>query len=76
MRYIDNLGQVAKSYPANPNGSINGLTGFTNDDGRFTIMMPHPERVFLSKQWSWKPDDWHHEETPWMKLFTNAFHQL
>ncbi len=76
MRYIDNLGQVANSYPANPNGSINGLTGFTNDDGRFTIMMPHPERVFLSKQWSWKPDDWHHEETPWMKLFTNAFHQF
>ncbi len=76
MRYIDNEGNTTVSYPSNPNGSIEGLTGFTNTDGRFTIMMPHPERVFLSKQWSWKPDNWNHEETPWMKLFRNAYHQL
>ena len=63
---------LLKATPANPNGSVDGLTGFANDDGRFTIMMPHPERVFLSKQWSWKPDDWNHEETPWMMLFKNA----
>ena len=72
LRYINNNHHVAENYPANPNGSIDGLTGFANDDGRFTIMMPHPERVFLSKQWSWKPDDWNHEETPWMMLFKNA----
>ncbi len=72
LRYINNNHHVAESYPANPNGSVDGLTGFANDDGRFTIMMPHPERVFLSKQWSWKPDDWNHEETPWMMLFKNA----
>ncbi|MEX2525367.1 MAG: phosphoribosylformylglycinamidine synthase [Gammaproteobacteria bacterium] len=72
LRYIDNHGRTTENYPANPNGSPSGLTGFTNDDGRFTIMMPHPERVFLSRQLSWRPDDWPHEDSPWMRLFMNA----
>ena len=72
LRYISNYGQVTERYPANPNGSINGLTGFTSDDGRFTIMMPHPERVFLRKQYSWAPTDWLEEAGPWLRLFENA----
>jgi phosphoribosylformylglycinamidine synthase len=72
MRFIDNFDQVTETYPANPNGSPAGLTGFTSKDGRFSILMPHPERVFLKKQLSWVPPDWRYEETPWMKLFRNA----
>jgi phosphoribosylformylglycinamidine synthase len=72
LRYIDNDGRPAESYPANPNGSSRGLNGFTNQDGRVTIIMPHPERVFLRKQLSWLPDDWRHEDSPWMRLFRNA----
>ena len=53
MRYVDNRGDVTETYPYNPNGSNLGLTGFTSDDGRFTILMPHPERVFLTQQMSW-----------------------
>ena len=72
MRYIDNSGVPTESYPHNPNGSINGLTGLTNDDGRVTIMMPHPERVFLRKQFSYLPSQWKNEYSPWMKMFLNA----
>ena len=72
MQFTDNYDKVTETYPANPNGSANGLTGFTTTDGRFSIMMPHPERVFLTRQLSWAPTDWHHEETPWIKLFRNA----
>jgi len=72
MRYIDNSGKMTEIYPLNPNSSVNGLTGFTNEDGRITIMMPHPERVFLSKQYSWLPSHWNNEYGPWMKLFLNA----
>jgi phosphoribosylformylglycinamidine synthase len=72
MRYIDNFGVSTESYPLNPNGSINGLTGLTNDDGRITIMMPHPERVFLRKQFSYLPSQWDNEYSPWMKIFLNA----
>ena len=72
IRYIENCGKAAERYPANPNGSQAGLTGFTNEDGRFTIMMPHPERGFLSKQFSWLAPDWLHEDGPWMKMFHNA----
>lgn len=72
LRYIDNSGTVTKTYPFNPNGSTNGLTGFSNDDGRITIMMPHPERVFLSKQFSSLSPTWNNEYSPWMKLFINA----
>ncbi len=72
LRYIDNYGEPAEIYPANPNGSPDGRTGFTTPDGRFTIMMPHPERVFLKQQFSWFPADWKLEDSPWMQLFRNA----
>ncbi len=71
MQYIDNYGEVTTAYPANPNGSGDGITGITSKDGRVTIMMPHPERVFLTKQFSWHPSDWP-EESPWLRLFKNA----
>lgn len=71
MRYIENSGEVAQRYPANPNGSMDGVTGLTTEDGRVTIMMPHPERVFRSVQFSWRPPEWG-EESPWMRLFRNA----
>ena len=72
LRYISNDGAVAHSYPANPNGSPQGLTGFTSDDGRATIMMPHPERLFRSVQYSWLPDSWRSEHGPWLRMFQNA----
>jgi phosphoribosylformylglycinamidine synthase len=71
MRYIDNHGREAVRYPANPNGSPGGLTGFTTQDGRFTIMMPHPERSFRMSQLSWAPSDTG-EDSPWMRMFRNA----
>jgi phosphoribosylformylglycinamidine synthase len=72
LHYVDNYGKPAESYPTNPNGSPLGITGLTTPDGRFTILMPHPERCFLSKQLSWLPEDWAHEEGPWLRLFRNA----
>jgi phosphoribosylformylglycinamidine synthase len=71
MRYIDNRGAVAISYPFNPNGSPDGLAGVTTADGRFTIMMPHPERTFRSLQMSWQPDGLG-EDAPWLEMFRNA----
>jgi phosphoribosylformylglycinamidine synthase len=72
MRYVDNRGRVTESYPFNPNGSPLGITGLTTRDGRVTIMMPHPERVFLRRQFSWIDPAWTDEEAPWMQLFYNA----
>ncbi len=72
LSYIANAGEVADQYPANPNGSELGLTGLTSTDGRVTIMMPHPERIFLKKQFSWLPDNWKQEDSPWMQMFRNA----
>jgi phosphoribosylformylglycinamidine synthase len=71
LRYVDNYGQVTERYPANPNGSPQGITGLSSRDGRFTIMMPHPERVFRSVQHSWAPEEWD-EYASWMRLFRNA----
>jgi len=71
LRFVDNHGRPTETYPANPNGSPLGLTGLTTADGRFTIMMPHPERVFRSVQNSWHPDGWG-EDGPWMRMFRNA----
>jgi phosphoribosylformylglycinamidine synthase len=71
MRFVDHAGRVASRYPGNPNGSPDGITGLTTEDGRFTIMMPHPERVFRSVQMSWRPEGWG-EDSPWMRLFRNA----
>lgn len=61
----------ASRYPANPNGSPEGIAGLTSTDGRVTILMPHPERVFRTLQHSWHPDGWG-EDGPWMRLFRNA----
>ncbi len=71
MRFVDATGAATEHYPLNPNGSAQGLTGFTSQDGRATIMMPHPERVFRRDQYSWHPKDWA-EEAPWLRLFQNA----
>jgi len=71
MRFIDNYGKSATKYPANPNGSPHGIAGVTTPDGRYTILMPHPERIFRSVQMSWHPPEWG-EDSPWMKMFRNA----
>ncbi len=71
LRYVDNYGKVTSTYPANPNGSPDGITGVTSADGRVTIMMPHPERVFRALQNSWAPDAWD-EDGAWMRMFRNA----
>lgn len=71
VRYVDNRGEPARQYPANPNGSPRGIAGLTNRDGRVTIMMPHPERVFRTVQLSWHPPGWG-EDSPWQQLFVNA----
>ena len=70
-RFVDNLGRPTEVYPLNPNGSAGGLTAVTTADGRFTALMPHPERVFRTVQLSWHPDGWG-EDSPWMRLFRNA----
>ena len=71
LRYVDHAGSATEIYPLNPNGSPEGVTGFTTDDGRATVMMPHPERVFRSVLNSWHPDEWG-EDAPWLRLFRNA----
>ncbi|PIP02529.1 MAG: phosphoribosylformylglycinamidine synthase, partial [Zetaproteobacteria bacterium CG23_combo_of_CG06-09_8_20_14_all_54_7] len=71
MRFLGADGKPASTYPHNPNGSADGLTGFTTADGRFTIMMPHPERLFRTVQHSWHPAEWG-EDGPWMRMFRNA----
>ncbi|MDQ3287887.1 MAG: phosphoribosylformylglycinamidine synthase [Pseudomonadota bacterium] len=71
LRYIDGSGAVASNYPANPGGSADGVTGLTSDDGRVTIMMPHPERTLRSANLSWAPPEWG-EDSPWLRMFRNA----
>ena len=71
MRYLDNHKQLTETYPANPNGSPLGITSVTSEDGRATIMMPHPERIFRAVNNSWCPDEWQ-EDSGWMRLFRNA----
>jgi len=75
LRFVDNNGHVTENYPANPNGSPNGITAVTNLSGRVTVMMPHPERVFRSVSNSWHPENWG-EDSPWMRIFRNARKQL
>jgi len=83
LRYVDNRGAATERYPANPNGSNAGITGLTTPDGRFTVMMPHPERVFRAIQHSWHPQRWAAsdgvgdgfpviEDGPWLRMFRNA----
>ncbi|WP_089399161.1 phosphoribosylformylglycinamidine synthase [Noviherbaspirillum humi] len=71
LRYIDNTGAPTERYPFNPNGSPQGIASVTTPDGRFTVLMPHAERVFRSVQHSWAPDTWG-EFSPWMRMFQNA----
>ena len=71
LRFVTNSGAVAETYPANPNGSPRGLAALCNADGRVTIMMPHPERVFRTTQLSWHPKEWG-ECSPWQRMFDNA----
>ncbi|OGA23318.1 MAG: phosphoribosylformylglycinamidine synthase [Betaproteobacteria bacterium RIFCSPLOWO2_02_FULL_67_26] len=70
-RFVDNRGAVTEAYPFNPNGSAAGITGLTTPDGRFTILMPHPERVFRTVQNAWHPAGWG-EDGPWLRMFRNA----
>jgi phosphoribosylformylglycinamidine synthase len=71
LRFVDNHGAATERYPYNPNGSPRGITGLTTADGRVSILMPHPERVFRSVQMSWHPPEWT-EDSPWMRMFRNA----
>ena len=75
LRFVNNHGEVTQQYPANPNGSPNGITAVTTTSGRVTVMMPHPERVFRTVSNSWHPENWG-EDSPWMRLFRNARKQL
>ncbi|MCQ9325689.1 phosphoribosylformylglycinamidine synthase [Neisseria dentiae] len=73
LQYIDGLGAVTQTYPLNPNGSPQGIAGVTNADGRVTIMMPHPERVYRTAQMSWHPEEWKNSElSGWYRLFAGA----
>lgn len=71
MQYVDFDHVITEQYPHNPNGSTDGITALCSDDGRVTIMMPHPERIFRTVTHSWAPDDWG-EQSPWMQMFRNA----
>ncbi len=71
-RFVDVEGRPANRYPENPNGSRDGVTAFTTPDGRATILMPHPERVFRNVQLSWRPATWTSDDSPWMRMFENA----
>ena len=71
LRYVDSRGRVATRYPDNPNGSPLGIAALSNADGRITITMPHPERVFRTVQHSWHPDGWG-EDAPLLRLWRNA----
>jgi phosphoribosylformylglycinamidine synthase len=71
VRFVDNRGKPTEHFPLNPNGSPGGLAGFTAADGRVSILMPHPERVFRTVQMSWHPEKWG-EDSPWMRMFRNA----
>ncbi|WP_428354374.1 phosphoribosylformylglycinamidine synthase [Methyloprofundus sp.] len=71
LNYVDNYGEYTEDFPMNPNGSPEGITGLTTKDGRFTIMMPHPERCFRALQNSWQPSNWK-EDGAWLRMFRNA----
>ena len=72
MRFVDSAGRPTEAYPANPNGSPDGLTAVTTADGRFSVLMPHPERVFRNLQMSWSGSGDPLAHSPWMRMFHNA----
>jgi phosphoribosylformylglycinamidine synthase len=79
-QFVDYAGQATERFPANPNGSPQGMTAFTTPDGRFTIMMPHPERAVFAANLSWRPSTWpvrmvgseRPAPSPWLRMFENA----
>jgi len=71
LRYVDEYGAATESYPQNPNGSVQGITGLCNTDGRVTILMPHPERTLRTANFSWAPPQWG-PLSPWRQMFLNA----
>jgi len=71
LRYVDSAGAPTEQYPQNPNGSPDGITGLCSEDGRVTIMMPHPERTLRSVNFSWAPPDWG-DASPWQRMFRNV----
>jgi len=71
LRYVGGDGSVATTYPDNPNGSPDGIAGLASEDGRVTILMPHPERTPRHANLSWAPRDWP-EDSPWLRMFRNA----
>ena len=71
LRYIESDGSAATAYPANPNGSPDGIAGLSSDDGRATILMPHPERTLRRANFSWAPADWP-DDSPWLRMFRNV----
>jgi len=71
LRYVDGLGQATEHFPENPNGSQDGITGLCNEDGRVTILMPHPERTLRAVNFSWAPQAWE-GYSPWRRMFLNA----
>ena len=79
MRFVDHYGQPTQTYPLNPNGSVDGLTGVTSENGRVSILMPHPERVFRTAQMSWAPTSWNNfrdGHSPWMRMFSNVRREI
>ena len=70
-RYVDGEGRIAQAYPANPNGSPDGIAGVASQDGRVTILMPHPERTLTAANFSWHPAEWG-DASPWSRMFQNA----
>jgi phosphoribosylformylglycinamidine synthase len=72
MRFVDHRGNATERYPFNPNGSPEGITSVTTPDGRFTVLMPHMERVHRNVQMSWTPEDWTTDGSPWLRVFQNA----
>jgi len=71
LRFVDHRGLPTERYPFNPNGSVLGIAGLTTPDGRFTVLMPHPERVVRTQCYSWAPRGWG-DDGPWLRLFRNA----
>ncbi|XP_039297799.1 phosphoribosylformylglycinamidine synthase-like [Nilaparvata lugens] len=73
LTYTDDMGTTTEDYPWNPNGSPGGIAGVCSEDGRHLAVMPHPERCTKMWQWPYAPPQWHHQTSPWMKMFTNAY---
>src|SRR5690606_6345910 len=71
LRYVEGDGRPALAYPANPNGADNAVAGLTSDDGRVTLLMPHPERTLATANFSWAPGTWP-DASPWLRMFRNA----